>query len=361
MLTPICAMRRSGTTRRRPSRCQRTGIRRRSTSGSGFRAGAAGRRPDQSGREPCHRRTRQDPAPRSGGGVSGDAGLARPVAGPAGGWGDVPGRRLYREPGDRGQGGQPREAAADGGGGGRGVGPGAQPGSRRAARRATRGDEPLFQDLRKLLVNLHDPDARVVRNVLVFMERRTRRRRSCCASGWRTASKARSGSRCCAASCRWCRRGRTPRPGRRSPARTSRARHCRDKFLRPVQRRRGLFPGQFRRDRLLAGASGRRDAAGRLAGSARCIVAERYYAWTPTVIPAAVRVPLRDGIDGVCTLVCPNRLAFHLVGAGDGWADRGVAGARALQRPGAEPGAAVHARADPDGRAFGAAGRYREL
>ena len=48
------------------------------------------------------------------------------------------------------------------------------------------------------------------------------------------------------------------------------------------------------------------------------LVAARYYAWVPPLVPRAYEALVRDGVDGACALICPNRLLFYLAGAATG-------------------------------------------
>ena len=48
------------------------------------------------------------------------------------------------------------------------------------------------------------------------------------------------------------------------------------------------------------------------------LVAARYYAWAPPLVPRAYAALVRDSVDGACALICPNRLLFYLAGAATG-------------------------------------------
>jgi hypothetical protein len=172
-------------------------------------------------------------------------------------------------------------------------------------------DLPLFQDLRGLVVNVADPEARLVRNLLVFLERPT--------SGAKKVLRARV-----EASFKGEERIEVLRaiipvvpPGANALLGTEQA----DASI--IKTSDAESYGQFRDDILYfqdnfdgvgfwpapaAGAvlpDGSPDRLGEL-------VQALYYAWEPPMVPRHYQAAVRQAVEGACSLVCPNRLAMYL-------------------------------------------------
>jgi hypothetical protein len=51
---------------------------------------------------------------------------------------------------------------------------------------------------------------------------------------------------------------------------------------------------------------------------AAALVGERYYGWTPPLVPARLQPAVLGTVDAACAVVCPNRLLFYAAGTATG-------------------------------------------
>ena len=177
---------------------------------------------------------------------------------------------------------------------------------------------PLFQDLRGLLVDVADPERRVVEHVLVFLERPTSRAKKVLRARVESSFKGEERIQVL--------RALIPvvPPGANAPLEP----HQSDGLVELATSETNSY-GQFRDDIVyfqdnfdgigfwpapVAGAT-LPDGSPDLAAD---LVAARYYAWVPPLVPRAYEALVRDGVDGACALICPNRVLFYLAGAATG-------------------------------------------
>lgn len=177
---------------------------------------------------------------------------------------------------------------------------------------------PLFQDLRSLLVNVAEPDRRVVDNVLVFLERPTTRSKKLLRTRVESSFKGEERIQVL--------RALIPvvPPGANAPLGPQQA----DGAVEVATAAANSY-GQFHDDIVYfqdnfdgigfwpAPAVGATlpDGAPDLAAA---LVGERYYGWTPPLVPARLQPAVRGTVDAACALVCPNRLLFYAAGTATG-------------------------------------------
>ena len=176
-------------------------------------------------------------------------------------------------------------------------------------------EAPLFQDLRSLIVNVADPDARLVDKLLVFLERPTTRSKKILRIRVENSFQGEERIQVL--------RAIVPvvPPGANAPLEPQQA----DGSAVASATSAVNSYGQFHDDLVYfqdnfdgigfwpapaAGATlpdGSPDRVGEL-------VAARYYAWAPPLVPKRFQDLVRGPVDGACALVCPNRVLFYILG-----------------------------------------------